>query len=120
MIFAIEFPSQIKPALWGAVVGSTALAFFGFTFGGWVTRSTAAELARQQADKAVVVALAPICVEKFRKAANVGENFGRLKDISFSSERGTYVSKGGWATLPGSDKPNSDVAQACADMLSKL
>ena len=120
MLFAMEVPSQIRPAILGAVGGAAALAFVGFTFGGWVTRSTAAELARQQADKAVIAALAPICVEKFRKAENVGENFGRLKDISFSSERGTYVSKGGWATLPGSDKPNSDVAQACADILSKL
>lgn len=120
MVFAMEFPSQIKPALYGAVCGAAALALVGFTFGGWVTGSTAAELARQQADKAVVAALAPICVDKFRQTANADENFGKLKAIGFSWERGTYVSKGGWATLPGSEKPNSGVAQACAELLSNL
>jgi hypothetical protein len=118
MIFAMTIPEQTKPALWGAVGGAIALAFAGFTFGGWVTGGTATELARRQADNAVVAALTPFCVEKFRHAANANENLGRLKAISFSWERGTYVSKGGWATLPGHDEPNSGVAQACAELLS--
>jgi len=119
MDFAME-PSQVKPALWGAVGGAAALALIGFTFGGWVTGSTAAELARQRADKAVVAVLAPICVEKFRQAPNADENLGRLKDKSYDWDKGTYVSKGGWATLPGNPEPYLGVAQACADMLSKL
>ena len=113
-------PSQIRPALWGAVGGAVALAFVGFTFGGWVTSSTAAELARQRADKAVVAALAPICVEKFRQAPNADVNLGKLNNSSYGWDKGGYVSKGGWATLPGNDEPNSGVAQACAELLSKL
>ena len=63
-------------------------------------------------------ALAPICVDKFRHATNADENLGKLKAISYSWEKGTYVSQGGWATLPGNAEPNSAVAQACAEMLS--
>ena len=120
MFFGMTLPPQTGSILLGAAGGAFLLALVGFSFGGWVTGSTAAELARQQADKAVVAALAPICVDKFRQAANADENLGRLKDISYAWGRGTYVSKGGWATLPGYNEPNSGVAQACAEMLSKL
>ena len=120
MKFSLKLPPQTEPVLWGAAGGAAALALVGFAFGGWVTGGKAAELARQQADKAVVAVLAPICVDKFRHAKNADENLGKLKAISYSWEKGTYVSKGGWATLPGNDEPNSGVAQACAEMLSNL
>ena len=120
MAFSLKLSPKIEPILWGAAGGAAALAFIGFAFGGWVTGGKATELARQQADKAVVAALAPICVDKFRHAKNADENLGKLKAISYSWEKGTYVSQGGWATLPGNNEPNSGVAQACAEMLGNL
>jgi hypothetical protein len=111
---------KIEAALWGAAGGAAGLALIGFMFGGWVTGGKATEMARQQADKAVIAALAPICVDKFRHASNVNENLGKLNAISYSWDKGTYVSKGGWATLPGNSEPNQGVAQACAEMLSTL
>jgi len=118
MKFSFKLPANAEAAMWGAVGGAAALALGGFMFGGWVTGGRAAELAQQRADKAVVTALAPICVDKFRHAKNVDENLGKLKAISYSWEKGTYVSQGGWATMPGNEEPNSAVAQACAEMLS--
>ncbi len=37
-----------------------------------------------------------------------------------SWKRGAFVTKQGWATMPGAEKPNSDVATACANELMKL
>ena len=37
-----------------------------------------------------------------------------------SYQQGTFIEKGGWATLPGSDTANSSVAYACATMLNNL
>jgi hypothetical protein len=91
--------------LCSAVGGAAALALIGFMFGGWVTGSRAAEMARQQADKAVVAALAPICVDKFRHAKDVEENLGKLRAISYSWEKGTYVSQGGWRPCPATTSP---------------
>jgi hypothetical protein len=116
----LKIPPQTEPVLWGAVGGAAALAFVGFMFGGWVTGGKATELARQQSEKAVVTALAPICVDKFQLAKNADENLGKLTAISSSWEKSTYVSKGGWATFNGSTEPNSAVAQACADLLGSL
>jgi len=120
MNLSMKLSPKVEPALWGAAGGAAALAIIGFTFGGWVTGGKAAELAQQQADKAVVTALAPICVDRFRHAKNADENLGKLNAINYSWEKGTFVSQGGWATLPGSSEPNSAVAQACAEMLGNV
>ena len=120
MAFSFRVTPKLEAGFWGAIGGAAALAIVGFTFGGWVTGGKAAELARMQAEKAVITALAPICVDNFRHAKNADENLGKLNAISYSWEKGTYVSQGGWATLPGSNEPHSGVAQACAEMLGNL
>ena len=118
MKFSMKLTPKIESMLWGACGGAAALAIVGFMFGGWVTGGKAKEMAQQQSDKAVIAALSPICVDKFRHATIADENLGKLKAISYSWEKGTYVSQGGWATLPGNGEPNSAVAQACAEMLA--
>ncbi len=120
MNFSMKLTPKIESTLWGAAGGAAALALIGFVFGGWVTGGKAAEMARQQSEKAVITALAPICADKFRLASNAKENLGKLNAISYSWEKGTYVSQGGWATLPGSAEPSQGVAQACAELLSTL
>jgi len=118
MNFSMKLSPKVEAVGWGAVGGAAALAVVGFMFGGWVTGGKAKEMAQQQTDKAVTAALSPICVDKFRHAKNADENLGKLKAISYSWEKGTYVSAGGWATMPGNPEPNSAVAQACAEVLS--
>lgn len=115
----MKFPPETKPALWGVVGGAVALAIYGFTWGGWVTGSTAEKAAKQRAETAVVAALTPFCIAKFKQGADSAVHLAALKKINYAGEQGTYVEKGGWATLPGSDKPNSDVARACAEALGK-
>jgi hypothetical protein len=118
MGFSMKLSPRVEHVMWGMVCGAAAMACVGFNFAGWVTSGKATELAQQRADKAVVTALAPICVDKFRHAQNADDNLGKLKAIGYSWEKGTYVSAGGWATMPGNGEPNSAVAQACAEMLS--
>jgi hypothetical protein len=103
----------------GAIVGIVATVILGFGFGGWTLEKTAKEMASQSARSAVVTALAPICVDNFQHAVNAATNLTELKKVS-SWEQGSFVAKGGWATLPGSDPANSAVAEACAKLLSSL
>ena len=115
-----KLPAQTKPFLWGAVAGAVALAFVGFNWGGWVTGGTAERLAGGRADAAIVSALTPICVAQFQKSADASASLAALKATQ-SWEQGTYIGKGGWATMPGStDEPNRQVATACAEALNKL
>ena len=79
----MKIPVETKPVLWGVVGGAIAMAIVGFTWGGWVTGGTAEAAASQRASSAVVVALAPICVEKFQHATDVPTNLAALKKNGF-------------------------------------
>ena len=112
-------PVGTKPALWGIAAGAIALAVLGFGWGGWTTGGKAEASARIRADDAVVVALAPVCVDRFQRAADASTNLLELKKADAWS-RGTFVEKGGWATMPGTQTPErvTAVARACADLLA--
>ena len=114
----MKLPVETKPALWGIAGGAIAAAIVGFSWGGWVTASTAAADATQRANAAVVVALAPVCVERFQRATDVSANLAALTKVD-SWSRGDFIEKGGWATMPGSKAPEpmSAVAKACALLL---
>jgi hypothetical protein len=114
----MQVPPELKPACWGAAGGAIVLAIVGFTWGGWVTGGTAELKATQRAEQAVVTALAPICVDKFRQQADATASLAELKKIN-SWQQGSFIEKGGWATMPGSSAPDSAVARACADMLGQ-
>jgi pimeloyl-ACP methyl ester carboxylesterase len=117
MEISSETKAAVRPALWGAAAGAIALAIVGFSWGGWVTGGTAETLARNSAATAVVAALTPICVEKFRQAADASTNLVEMKKATYAWDQSKFVEKGGWATMPGSTEPNSAVAKACAESL---
>ena len=113
----MHMPTNTKPWIQGAVVGAIALAIVGFSWGGWVTGGTAAKTAATTSHDAVVAALAPICVERFRAQPDAIVKADALIKSS-SWERGNMVEKSGYATMPGSKTTDSDVARACAEMLA--
>jgi alpha/beta superfamily hydrolase len=119
----MDFPklsAKTEPFLWGAAIGAIALAVIGFNFGGWVTGGTAEKLAAARADTAILAALTPICVTQFQAGPKAKASLVAMKEIK-EWEQGEYVSKGGWATMPGSTaEPNAAVATACAEALNKL
>lgn len=97
------------------------MAIVGFTWGGWVTGGTAEAEAAKRANTSVVAALAPVCVEKFKHAADVSANLIALKKADTWAQ-GDFVEKGGWATIAGSNPPTqvTAVAQACAVLLASV
>jgi alpha/beta superfamily hydrolase len=115
----MKIPVETKPALWGMAGGAIAAMIVGFSWGGWVTGGSAEAAAAQRANAAVVVALAPVCVERFQRASDVPANLDALKKVDTWSQ-GDFIEKGGWAAAPGS-KPSdqvSAVAKACALLLA--
>ncbi len=110
---------KIKTALWGAVGGGIVLAIIGFAWGGWVSGGSAQQMAEELAQNAVVDRLTPICVEQFNQGSEKDQKFKELKEKAYY-ERGGYVEKQGWATMPGEEKPDSKVADKCGDRLIEL
>ena len=113
-----KYPS-LKPGIWGAVIGAAAISVVGFSTFGWTLGSTAERMATERAQTAVVGVLAPICVEKFQHQADASGKLIEFNKVS-SWNRRSVIEKGGWATMPGSDTPNSAVASACAEKLGSL
>lgn len=114
----MEFRSSVKPALWGAVAGAAAISVVGFSSMGWTLGSTAERMATARAESAVVDALTPICVAKFQHQENAATKLIEFRKAASWDQR-TIVEKGGWAAMPGSDKPNSAVVSACAEKLGQ-
>lgn len=113
----MKFPNNTKPFLWGAAAGAVALAIVGFSWGGWVTGGSAAKSAAVASHDAVVMALAPICAENFRAESDAAMNLTELKKAS-SWDRAAFIEHGGWALMRGAKSADSDVARACAEILT--
>ena len=109
---------NVKPALWGAVSGAIVLVLVGFWWGGWKTASSARDMVETSSEKAVVLALAPFCVDKFNGQADAAAVLDELKKLA-GYEQGSFIEKAGWATF-GSEKPNAAVARACANALTTV
>ena len=110
------FPS-LKPGIWGAVIGAIGISVIGFSSLGWTLGSTAERTAKERAQTAVVDVLTPICVEKFQHQVDAAEKLVEFTKVSSSWGRRAIIEKGGWATTPRSDAPNSAVISACAEQL---
>jgi hypothetical protein len=112
--------SEARPSkamlFWACVASVVLTMIVGFSWGGWVTGGTARQTAETMAREAVVQRLAPICVMQSGKDLGKGQKLVALKDES-SWQRGEYVSKQGWATMPGEKEPDRRVAEACAELL---
>jgi hypothetical protein len=101
---------------WCCVASVVLTMIVGFGWGGWVTGGTARQTAETMARDAVVQRLAPICVVQSGRDPAKAPKLVALKDES-SWQRGEYVGKQGWATMPGEQEPDRKVAEACAILL---
>ncbi|HEX7550978.1 MAG TPA: hypothetical protein VF579_10405 [Candidatus Methylomirabilis sp.] len=103
-------------AFWLCMASVALTMIIGFAWGGWVTGGTAQKMSDVMADNAVVKRLAPICVVQFKQAPGKDQ---KLKEVekTDSWQRSEYVEKQGWATMPGEEKPDSNVASECSKLL---
>jgi hypothetical protein len=108
---------KLKLGSWSALGGAAALAFVGFNFGGWYTGGAAAAMARETAAEAVTERLAAICVAQFNRDSQKAQKLTEMKDKE-SWDKARYIEKQTWAIMPGEDKADGRVADACARQLS--
>jgi hypothetical protein len=112
----MKLPEWTKPALVGAVAGAGALAIVGFSWAGWMTGGSAAEMSGKQSVTAVAMALTPYCVAASKADPNSAAVLAELEAASSYQRRG-IVEKAGWATPLGADKPDRALADACQTAL---
>ena len=101
---------------WSCVASIVATMIVGFTWGGWVFGSKAAEMSAAAADHAKAQLAAAYCVSAFEKAPDVATQFAALKKTD-SWNRSGFIDKGGWDKLPGEKQPVTGAADLCATKL---
>jgi len=106
----------VKTVLWSAVGGALVWWIVLGAGLGWRSAGSAEEQAAKRANTAVLDVLTPICVERFNQDA---ESVTKLKALQESStwNRAGYVVEQGWATTPGKDIPENQIAKACASQI---
>ena len=87
----------------------------GFGWGGWSTAATT----QKMSEEAVLASQAAICVAQFVKQPNYEEKLKELGELN-SWERSDFIEKGGWDIIPGQEKADHAVSQACADGCTQL
>jgi alpha/beta superfamily hydrolase len=115
--------SEARPSktvvFWACVASVVATMIVGFSWGGWVTGGTAQSRAEAAARDAVAARLAPICVLQFKADPAKDQKLAELKGES-TWQRGEFVRKQGWATMPGEKEPDTRIADKCVDLLMML
>jgi hypothetical protein len=106
---------SLKRLLQGAAVGAVATIFVGFSWGGWSLGSTADKMAKEQSERAVVAALAPVCADKFRALPDAEAKTIALSKVE-AWKRGEEFPKD-FVTLPGETYPSSALVYACSTLL---
>ncbi|MCU4653000.1 hypothetical protein N8I71_09165 [Roseibacterium sp. SDUM158016] len=105
-------PEWLKPGAYGAVIGAIFVGVVGFTWGGWVTDGTANDRAMELSDNDVVAAMVPVCLDLARRDPARAAQLENIRAASTFQRRNALIDAG-WATMPGSDTPNRDIAEAC-------
>ncbi|WP_323776376.1 hypothetical protein [Leisingera sp.] len=112
----MKTPKWLKPGIFGALAGAVMIAVAGFSWGGWVTGSNATRIASTMSHDKVIEALVPVCLDIARTDTNRAAKLTEIREAS-AYKRRDIVMAAGWATVPGSQAPDRDLAQACMGKL---
>ena len=105
--------------VWCCVATAIVTMVIGFTWGQWVTGSTARAMAASQGEETIVKRLTPICVAQFKGDPKKEEKLKALQALDVWQQT-DYVKTQGWATMPGEQDPETRVASECAKLASSL
>ena len=123
----MEVPSFLSPFVegdtpkrlfQGLAVGVIGTLIIGFGWGGWNLGGTVEKKLETASRTSMVAALAPICADKFGRAAKADNDLVVKLAAVDSWQRDSHLMKTGWATFPGGAEPDRGVAEACATLLN--
>ncbi|MEO3414945.1 hypothetical protein AAFO92_09840 [Roseovarius sp. CAU 1744] len=69
-------------------------------------------MAKAMSHDNVIAALLPVCLDMSRNDSDRVAKLTTIREASTYKQRDAVISAG-WATMPGSETPNRDLAQAC-------
>lgn len=110
-------PEWLKPGVYGALIGAAFVGVVGFSWGGWVTGGTSNDRALAMSRGDVVAAMVPVCLDQARADPERETKLETIRAASTYQQRDALMAAG-WATFPGAEGPDRDIAQACLTALA--
>ena len=108
---------KIKLVSWGVVGGSLVTMYVGFNAAGWMTAGAALTMAMYFSAPAVAERLGTICVAQFNRDTAKSQKLIDMKGKD-NWDKSRYIDTQSWVIMPGEDKAESGVSEACAKQLS--
>jgi hypothetical protein len=108
----MTLPEWFRPGAYGVVLGAVVVSIVGFTWGGWMTTSSANKMAAGVAQSEVTAALVPVCVSRSQADPDQATKIDAITKASTYQRRDALM-KTGWATAPGATEPDRGLADAC-------
>ncbi len=108
----MTMPEWLKPGLYGVAIGAIALSIVGFSWGGWMTSGTANKAAAMLAQEETTAALVPTCLALSQADPNREARLTAIRGVA-DYNRSNAIMEAGWATAPGMDAPDRNLAKAC-------
>jgi hypothetical protein len=108
----MKTPEWLKPGIYGAAIGAVVVGIVGFTWGGWVTGGTANDRATAMSRSDVVAAMVPVCLDMSRTDPDRAAKLAAIREATTFRRREALMDAG-WATMPGAEAPDRDIALAC-------
>ena len=102
----MTFPEWTKPGVYGALGGAILMHLMQKMTG----------MAQTHAAEEVTLAMVPVCLNAAAADPARAAKLASIQDASSYNRRKAMMATG-WATFPGSDEPNRDLASACVDGL---
>jgi|SRR4051812_2269901 hypothetical protein len=100
----------------GTAFGAAATIFVGFYWAGWSLPGTVDKIAKERSDAAVVVALAPVCAEKFGALPDATAKKIAMTKVDTWKRADEFPKE--FVTLPGQSYANPALVDACYLLLN--
>ncbi|MFW8636086.1 hypothetical protein [Cribrihabitans pelagius] len=108
----MTYPEWLRPGVYGALIGAVSITIAGFSWGGWMTGGHAESMANSRSHDELIAALVPVCISMAQTDSERTAKLASIQEAKSFKRRDAVIATG-WATVPGSESPNRDLAQAC-------
>ncbi|MGY6411750.1 MAG: hypothetical protein ACXIUV_12110 [Alkalilacustris sp.] len=112
-------PEWLKPGLIGAVAGGVVVAVAGFAGAGWTTAAAAERTGQAMADRQIVAAFVPVCLERAEADPERAAKLATIRQPATATRQRDALMAAGWATIEGNTAASRTLATACVAALAQ-
>ncbi|NND48860.1 MAG: hypothetical protein HKN60_01265 [Rhizobiales bacterium] len=108
----------VKGLVGGIIVGALGVTIVTMGTGWAVPKGTAEQMAKDEANKAVVEEFAKICLAQYEASPDIESHNARLKESEVYQQR-DYIAKRKFSVMPGSTNVFRETTDRCNELITE-